>query len=81
MSAIASIVGSVLGLDGGSTTTTTVQAATATAPTILDSGTAALDAKQEAKKKAALAQGYQSTILTGSEGDTSTPTTTKATLG
>ena len=77
MSAIASIVGSVLGLGGGSTTT--VQ--TATAPTILDSGVAALDAKQAAKKKAALAQGYQSTILTGSEGDTSTPTTTKATLG
>ena len=77
MSAIASIVGSIFGLGGGSTTT--VQ--TATAPTILDSGTAALDAKQEAKKKAALAQGYQSTILTGSEGDTSTPTTTKATLG
>ena len=76
MSAIASIVGSVLGLGGGSTT---VQ--TANAPTILDSGTASLDAKQAAKKKAALAQGYQSTILTGSEGDTSTPTTTKATLG
>lgn len=76
MSGIASILGSVLGIGGN---TTTVQ--TATAPTILDSGTAALDAKQEAKKKAALAQGYQSTILTGSEGDTSTPTTTKATLG
>ena len=77
MSAIASIVGSVLGLDGGGTTTVH----TANAPTILDSGTASLDAKQAAKKKAALAQGYQSTILTGSEGDTSTPTTTKATLG
>ena len=76
MSAIASIVGSIFGLGGGTTT-----AQTATAPTILDSGVAALDAKQAAKKKAALAQGYQSTILTGSEGDTSTPTTTKATLG
>lgn len=77
MSGIASIVGSILGIGGGGNTTVT----TAQAPTILDSGVAALDAKQAAKKKAALAQGYQSTILTGSEGDTSTPTTTKATLG
>ena len=55
----------------------------APAPTSVDttSGTEALDAQKAAKKKALLAQGYQSTIATSPVGDTSTATTKKSLLG
>lgn len=55
---------------------------TSPAPTAVDvtSGSDALDASKGSKKKAALAQGYQSTITTGSTGDQSTATTNKKTL-
>ena len=55
----------------------------APAPTSIDttSGTEALDAQKAAKKKALLAQGYQSTIATSPVGDTSTATTKKSLLG
>ena len=57
--------------------------APAPAPTSIDttSGTEALDAQKAAKKKALLAQGYQSTIATSPVGDTSTATTKKSLLG
>jgi CCR4-NOT transcriptional regulation complex NOT5 subunit len=40
----------------------------------------ALNSSNDAKRKAALAQGQQSTIATSSQGDTSTATTNKKTL-
>ena len=76
----AQLAGAVFGklLSGG--TPTAVK--TSPAPTAVDvtSGSDALDASKGSKKKAALAQGYQSTITTGSTGDQSTATTNKKTL-
>lgn len=53
---------------------------TTSAPTNLNVGTEGLQAAEEARKKTAAKTGFQSTILTGSQGDTSTATTDKATL-
>ena len=76
--ALGGILGSVLSLGKkDSTPTPTVS----TAPTVLDSGADSLQAEKDAKKKQASAQGYQSTIKTGSTGDMSTATTKKTLLG
>lgn len=53
---------------------------TTSAPTNLNVGKEGLQAAETARKKTAAQTGYQSTILTGSQGDTSTATTGKATL-
>lgn len=52
------------------------------APTSVDvtSGSDSLDATKDAKKRASLLQGFQSTIATSSVGDQSTATTNKKTL-
>jgi hypothetical protein len=51
-------------------------------PTAVDttSGADAIDSQKEARRKAALAAGYSSTIKTGSTGDMSTATTGKKSL-
>lgn len=53
---------------------------TTSAPENLDVGTQGLQAAEEARKKNAVKAGFQSTILTGSQGDTTQATTDKATL-
>jgi hypothetical protein len=57
---------------------TTVSAAPTT---VAGTGDDALNAANDAKKKAALLKGQASTIATSSQGDLSTPTTKKSLLG
>jgi hypothetical protein len=73
-SGITSILGLTSKTDSGSTSTNTQT----TVPTTTGQETA--QSQEDAKKKAASAQGYQSTILTGGMGDTSTATTNKKSL-
>jgi hypothetical protein len=73
------IIGSFLGMGGKSKAVT---ASVTPPPTSVDvtSGSDAIDSAKDAKRKAAAASGYQSTIGTSSSGDTSTATTNKKTL-
>lgn len=76
------VIGSVLGGLLGSKPKTVSAPAVSAPPTAVDvtSGSDAIDSAKDSKKKAAAAQGYGSTIASGSSGDTSTATTNKKTL-
>lgn len=79
-----STIGSVMGIGTSikSLTSSTPSATAVNSPAtnVSTTGSDALDATNDARKKAAMAQGFQSTIATSSAGDTSTATTAKKTL-
>jgi len=78
MGVTAAIVGALASTLLSKKSTSTVE--TTSAPTNLNVGTEGLQAAEAEQKKNAAKKGFQSTILTGSQGDTSTATTSKATL-
>ena len=71
---------SVLGSLFGSSSVQTTKVSAPPSSVTTTSGTDALDAAKASKKSSAAASGYQSTILTGSTGDTCLATTSKKTL-
>ena len=74
-----SVLGSLFG-GGSSHVAKATEVSAAPSAVTTTSGTDALDAAKASKKISAAASGYQSTILTGSTGDTSLATTSKKTL-
>ena len=78
---VSALVGGLASKKGSDSVTVSTPAVSA-APSVssVTSGKDVVSAQSSARKKAALLQGYQSTIKSGSSGDTSAATTGKKSL-
>lgn len=74
------LIGSMAKKSSDSVTISTPSVSAAPSVSSVTSGKDVVSAQSSAKKKAALLQGYQSTIKSGSSGDTTAATTGKKSL-